>query len=345
MAILLVAENNTNSFIKSVIDFFSLLFYVAIISIPQTVYFYIISLSNIKDSDKKISRVVQHYYLPFILLIINIFSFFYLKLSTDSDSLVYDISVKIMNFSNFTALLFIFPVLNCYYIYNSVRVYRLHKENVPRMFSYDTGVDLRWMLEYIIGYCIFIVIIYLLQVYTHILALNIFTGLFLSFYLLYIGINGLRQKKVRFEKGLVRSTYTSTKYDGDDALISEDKANELKLLILEKIKEAPYLDKSLTINQFSKSIGSNSKYVSKILNTEFKQNFATFINSYRIEKAKSLLTSETYSKYTIETISEIVGFHSKSAFNKAFKSLAGITPSAYRKKNKASLNTTKSRKH
>jgi AraC-like DNA-binding protein len=63
-------------------------------------------------------------------------------------------------------------------------------------------------------------------------------------------------------------------------------------------------------------------------------NFVTFINSYRIEEAKIILLSNKHSNYTIEAISEIVGFNSKSAFNNAFKNRVGVTPSDYIKQNK-----------
>jgi len=63
-------------------------------------------------------------------------------------------------------------------------------------------------------------------------------------------------------------------------------------------------------------------------------NFVTFINSYRIEEAKKILISNNYSNYTIEAVSEIVGFNSKSAFNNAFKKKVGITPSDYIKQNR-----------
>ncbi|MFD0964577.1 helix-turn-helix domain-containing protein [Pseudofulvibacter geojedonensis] len=46
------------------------------------------------------------------------------------------------------------------------------------------------------------------------------------------------------------------------------------------------------------------------------------------------LCKESYpeiSNFTIEVISKMSGFHSKSAFNKAFKNIVGMTPSVYKK--------------
>lgn len=331
VAMLLVSETHNSEQPNAFVDLFSLLFYVAIISLPQTFYFYIISLSDHSNNKLKREDILKHYYLPVILLIINVFSFFYLKYETNENSNVYEVSVNVMNYSNFLALLFIFPILNCFYIFKAIKTYKKHKKNVAEFFSYQQGVDLNWMLQYITGYCIFIIIIYVLQVYSNVLSVSVFTGVFLLVYLLYIGIKGSSQQQVMFEKELTATE--ADKNSINEVSIQPEIIEEIKQKIIEKIVEEPYLDKSLTIHQFSKSLGSNSKYVSMVLNSEFKQNFATFINFYRIEKAKQLLVSDLSSKYTIETISETVGFRSKSAFNKAFKNIEGVTPSEFKKAN------------
>lgn len=101
-----------------------------------------------------------------------------------------------------------------------------------------------------------------------------------------------------------------------------------KLLILFQNEEL-YVDKNLNIDCICRRLNSNQKYISHIINEEFGQNFNQFINSYRVKKAMELL-SEPTCKYTIEAISEMAGFNSKSTFNAAFKKQTGITPSYFR---------------
>ena len=60
-------------------------------------------------------------------------------------------------------------------------------------------------------------------------------------------------------------------------------------------------------------------------------NFSSFINGYRITKAKKLLVDTANGRYTIEGLAEMPGFKSKSNFNAAFKKFTGQTPSQYRK--------------
>ena len=59
--------------------------------------------------------------------------------------------------------------------------------------------------------------------------------------------------------------------------------------------------------------------------------FFEVLASYRVEKAKKILAADVRSKLTVEEISEMVGYNSKTAFNNAFKKLTGKTPSEFRK--------------
>jgi AraC-like DNA-binding protein len=117
--------------------------------------------------------------------------------------------------------------------------------------------------------------------------------------------------------------------------INDEKREILKNQMVDYIEnEKVFLQKDLTIYDVAKALNTNSNYISNILNTMLDCNFVTFINSYRIEEAKKILISKEYSNYTIEAISVIVGFNSKSAFNNAFKNKVGITPSDYIKLNR-----------
>ena len=60
-------------------------------------------------------------------------------------------------------------------------------------------------------------------------------------------------------------------------------------------------------------------------------NFNDFVNSYRIEEFKRLAQQEDYQNHTLLAIAFIVGFNSKSAFNRSFKKLEDCTPREYLK--------------
>jgi AraC-like DNA-binding protein len=78
--------------------------------------------------------------------------------------------------------------------------------------------------------------------------------------------------------------------------------------------------------------GSKYKYVSQVINEYYEQNFNNFLNSYRIKEAcKRMSDLENYGNYTIEAISESVGFKSRSTFVASFKRITGLTPSQYQR--------------
>jgi len=79
----------------------------------------------------------------------------------------------------------------------------------------------------------------------------------------------------------------------------------------------------------SKELGYHEKYLSSTLHSLTKMNFRTFLATYRINHAKSLLKS---SESTIAEIAMDSGFASLNTFNRVFKDITGTTPSEYRKR-------------
>lgn len=92
-----------------------------------------------------------------------------------------------------------------------------------------------------------------------------------------------------------------------------------------------YLEPDVSLAKLSTMIGKTTQLTSSVINQYAKQNFNDFINYYRIQDAKKLLSSAGSDKYTISSIAFDTGFSSLSSFNGAFKKFEGMTPSSYRK--------------
>lgn len=93
----------------------------------------------------------------------------------------------------------------------------------------------------------------------------------------------------------------------------------------------PYLNPDITLELLAKELDINIRKLSGIINTEFEENFFSFINKYRIEEAKKELSDPDNKSKTILEILYKVGFNNKSAFNRVFKEYTAQTPSEYRK--------------
>lgn len=146
-------------------------------------------------------------------------------------------------------------------------------------------------------------------------------------YLTFILINALFTYSLLYAHQLL-STRTEETRAPSEAVPSD--------LAIERVRQAMeeekvFLRANLNIEQFSSMIDYPVKDVSSVINKHFGTNFFEFVNSYRVEEAKQLLTDPAHADKTILDILLESGFNSKSAFHRFFKRLAGMPPSEYRK--------------
>jgi len=105
-----------------------------------------------------------------------------------------------------------------------------------------------------------------------------------------------------------------------------------KIMIQEKL----FLNSSLNLGEVAKKLSVMPRYLSQVINELKDQNFYDFVNIYRIEEAKKILSDPSHNEEKILAVLFDCGFNSKSVFNTVFKKNTGITPSEYRRKYKKS---------
>jgi AraC-like DNA-binding protein len=111
---------------------------------------------------------------------------------------------------------------------------------------------------------------------------------------------------------------------------------EMKEIIRERLishmeKDKPFLNNMFSLNHLSKIVSASPNHISRIINEDFNQSYFEFISCYRIHEACKYLLDPLYNDRTIEEISFLVGYNSKTAFNKTFKKITGITPLQFKK--------------
>ena len=84
----------------------------------------------------------------------------------------------------------------------------------------------------------------------------------------------------------------------------------------------------LTLEEVASEIGYSQFYFTRFFKRNTGKTFITFLNDYRIDKAKWLLINSALS--VTEIISQ-VGFESNKTFYRLFKQSMAISPLAYRK--------------
>lgn len=113
------------------------------------------------------------------------------------------------------------------------------------------------------------------------------------------------------------------------ALSDEELERYSGILISYMESGKPYLDPSLTLADLARTLKIPPHNVSQVLNLRLKENFYNFINRYRIEESKRILSDPSSQKKTILEILYEVGFNSKATFNVAFKRHTGMTPTEF----------------
>ncbi len=87
-----------------------------------------------------------------------------------------------------------------------------------------------------------------------------------------------------------------------------------------------------SLNILAEAVGSNTKYVSQIINETYGKNFKTLLNERRIREACRLLADpDNYERMTIQAVYEEVGYTNAVSFIRAFRKINGMTPSEYQK--------------
>lgn len=88
-----------------------------------------------------------------------------------------------------------------------------------------------------------------------------------------------------------------------------------------------------SLEALSRHIKVSKHNVSQVINEMLGKSFFEYLAELRISKARKLLSDPAYLNVTIDEISFLVGYNSRSAFNRVFKSITSITPAEYRKAN------------
>lgn len=144
----------------------------------------------------------------------------------------------------------------------------------------------------------------------------LFIGMALITY--WLGIEGFNKKDEYAIKEKV-SLSTKEKKQLDSIALALKRAMQ---------EEQLYKNSKLNLNGLSKNLGIKPYLITKCLGVVFEKKFNDFVNEYRIEELKRLLTDKKNNNYTLLSLAFEAGFNSKASFNRAVKKITGKPPSA-----------------
>ncbi|PIF47450.1 AraC-like DNA-binding protein [Chryseobacterium sp. 52] len=219
---------------------------------------------------------------------------------------------------------------------------RRHQKRIETISSNTENIDLQWLIK--LSFLLFITIVitvgyelfnaFVYKMHQHLVMDLLF--LFIVYSTLYYV---LRQKEIYPVDKKQRDELLSIELESEEEeaerkkLIPDHELEGLKLRLNVLMEtEKPYLDGDLNLLKLSDLVQMNAHHLSYLLNNGFNKNFFHFVNTYRIEHAKKMLTDDSYQKFSMVGIAFESGFNSKTAFNTIFKKMTDMTPSEFRKK-------------
>jgi len=259
------------------------------------------------------------------------------------ESMVYVLQEK-LSLDNFFAtdsnqwfrFTFSFASIISWIIYNflSARMVFYHRKKLENEFSsIESGKSLKWIFFIVVFYNLYcgaaiLVGVVIVSVPEATITQYIYNYSALLVLIYILGFYGLRQQKIFYPE--IQEPTKKEKYQ--NSLLSDRRKTQIKNAIIKYVEtEKAYLNPDINMNMLSENLKIPKHNITEVLNVELGKNFFRFINEYRIEEVKKLL-SDPKNKYSIEAIGYECGFNSKSAFFTVFKTLTGMTPNMYKEK-------------
>ena len=122
------------------------------------------------------------------------------------------------------------------------------------------------------------------------------------------------------------------------SLLNADMIEDLFEKIMAKfVVEKKYRDPDYSAKEMADELGTNTRYISAVINMRYQDNYSQMVNEFRIKEAMYLLKNFHARKMTMEDIALNVGFSNRQSFYSAFYKRTGMTPRDYRMQNEIEL--------
>ncbi|GAB3639960.1 helix-turn-helix domain-containing protein [Spirosoma arcticum] len=281
-------------------------------------------------------RAAFFHFLPFLILSMLIVSLVFVEdqltfLKTQLSTIGGDLVTLLMLTFNVGQLIV--------YCFSCLRLLNKHRQTLTAFVSSPELVDLLWLRYFLFGVCFFVgvwLITLFFPLLTGYMSVFYFAGVF---YLAYFALNQRELfpfsevEKMAIADVLAEATNPSANEETKKALLLPHERHEAKeRLMAAMLTDKRYLDNELTLPKLAEVTQLSIHKLSYLLNNDFGLNFYQFVNGFRIEEAKSLLSDPKKSHLSMEGIAYEAGFNSKTVFNTTFKKMTGLSPSGFKTK-------------
>jgi AraC-like DNA-binding protein len=217
----------------------------------------------------------------------------------------------------------------------TIQLYVIHRRKIQQFFSNTKFVELNWIRNFLIVYCLLFLINFGFNIveaiftdlhYRH----NWWDHLLSALALVYLGFMALYTNPSR-----IKSLHSEMNQHQETPIeIKKDYSTEAKKIEQYFNTDQVYLNHDLTLADVAKATGYSTSAVSNIINSHFEINFKEYVNRFRVAEIKKRLVDPKYDHISLTGIALDSGFSSKSTFNRVFKASTGLSPSEYKAQNR-----------
>lgn len=291
-------------------------------------YFYFKTITN---SSWRFSRKDLLHFLPFVIFVILIPLISYKALNDrqiDYGMLsVFDHREKqLATIQWMYSIVFILQFIHlAFFLFKNLKLVKAYTINLFKEYS-EQDVNVQW-LKYL--NIVLILLLMLSAVFLYVLLRTDIYRRHLDYiYVLPIGILFYFISLKLFRTNW-KPVETNEKYLGSSlsqAKISDFASKINQLMIDEKL----YLNHTLRLQHLAEKTQISRHQLSQVINQHFNLSFFDFINKFRVEEAKTLISN--HPEYTLLQVAFDSGFNNKTSFVNAFKKFEGLTPSKFRER-------------
>jgi AraC-type DNA-binding domain-containing proteins len=238
---------------------------------------------------------------------------------------------------------YVFQILLVYYVISALIIVIKFKKQSIHYYSYNSyKISLNWLIMMILSFFVFVILIiiisllyekgkigYNVHIFRHSVELT---------FVYVLSLWGFRQNQLN--SVISTNSIENQEDETNDSLTGkyqksglkkEDAKNYIQNLKLYMEETEIWKDPELSISKLSSQTSIPKHQLSEVLNEYLGKSFYIFVNEYRVEYAKKLLSKKEYHNWSILAIAYECGFNSKTAFNIFFKKYTQLTPSEFKK--------------
>lgn len=296
--------------------------FIVIITAAIQSFLFTLLLIILYNPNYVIKKFVYKHSLPFVVLIV-----LYIYYSVLYGSVyLYNLDDYYRNF--FHPKVIIRSVAMVFYAFELIYFSRIvlnqeqiYKQKLDTYFADNLRLQLVWVRYYFFIALIIGVLVLISCFYSNHVALTVFRAFYILFFIIF-GLRFIQYKHIYYH---VEPALNDTEIEKFDSTTNYQWTTMKDKILNEKY----YLKENVTIEEMASRLKVGRTKLSTCINKEENMHFNLWINSLRIQDAKSLFKKQQ--ELSILQVSEMVGYSEQSNFSKQFKKITGKSPSVWRK--------------